>query len=167
MKLLGTKASEELLNQVESLVLKNENALAIHNMICHEYGSQLVISFHLEVPSELKLSEAHTIADKIERKIVNELNIQATVHLDPVLPDIFNKKEIKNVIDSVLSAEDMIYEYGDLRLIGEESHATLVLDMESRDAISEEKMEYLNNKLKEKILRHIPELKDVQINFTT
>jgi divalent metal cation (Fe/Co/Zn/Cd) transporter len=166
IKLLGTKASDELLKQVESLVLINENALAIHDMICHEYGSQLVISFHLEVPSELKLSEAHTIADKIEKRIFNELNIQATVHLDPVLPVLFNKNEIKSVIDSVLSAEETIYQYSELRLIGEESHATLVLDMESRDDITVEKMEYLNNRLKQEILRRIPKLKDVKINFT-
>jgi len=166
MKLIGTKASDEISERVGSLVLKNEKALAIHDMICHEYGSQMVISFHLEVPSELKLSEAHTIADKIEKKILNELNIKATVHLDPVLPEIFNKNEIKSVIDSVLSTEDSTYTYSELRLIGEESHATLVVDMESQNAITEEKIDYLNNKLKEEMLLRIPKIKDVQIHFS-
>ncbi len=48
--------TEELLNKIEALSLENKNALAIHDMICHEYGMQMVISFHLEVPSQLKLS---------------------------------------------------------------------------------------------------------------
>lgn len=166
-RLLGTKASDELLNQVESLVLNTEHALAIHDMICHEYGTQMVISFHLEVPSQLKLSEAHTIADKIEKKIFEELNIQATVHLDPVLPEIFNKDKIENVIKSVLSDEDKIYEYKDLRLIGEESHATLVLDISSQERITEEEIDYLDKKLKKEIRGCTPKIMDVQINFDT
>ena len=108
MKLLGTRPSEELIKKVESLALRTENALAIHDMICHEYGTQMVISFHLEVPSHLKLSEAHTIADKIENKILTELQIQTTVHLDPVLPEINNHDQITKVISSFISNDCLI-----------------------------------------------------------
>ena len=101
-KLLGTRPSKDLLNKVEILALQNKNALAIHDMICNEYGMQMVISFHLEIPSQLKLSEAHTIADKIENRILNELNIRATVHLDPVLPEITNKDQINHIISSFI-----------------------------------------------------------------
>jgi cation diffusion facilitator family transporter len=35
-KLLGTRPSEELMKEVELLALNTKNALAIHDMICHE-----------------------------------------------------------------------------------------------------------------------------------
>ena len=164
-KLLGTKPSEELLQKVEALALENKNVLAIHDMICHEYGTQMIISFHLEVPSQLKLSEAHTIADTIENKILNDLKIQATVHLDPVLPDITNQDQIKQIISRFIKEEDVLLNYQGLRLIGEESHATLVFDLISKIALNDQDYEDLNRRIKEKITGYIPAIKDVRINY--
>jgi len=167
MKLLGTRPSEDLLSKIESLAIDDKNALAIHDMICHEYGMQMVISFHLEVPSQLKLSEAHTIADKIEDRILNELNIQATVHLDPVLPEIINHDQITHIISSFISENNNMLSYNALRLIGEESHATLVLDIITINPLKDQEIEERNKNLVEKISGHIPNIKDVRINFIT
>ena len=167
MKLLGTRPSEDLLSKIESLAIDDKNALAIHDMICHEYGMQIVISFHLEVPSQLKLSEAHTIADKIEDRILNELNIQATVHLDPVLPEIINHDQITHIISSFISENNNMLSYNALRLIGEESHATLVLDIITINPLKDQEIEERNKNLVEKISGHIPNIKDVRINFIT
>ena len=164
-KLLGTKPSEELMQKVEALALENQNVLAIHDIICHEYGTQMIISFHLEVPSQLKLSEAHTIADTIENKILNDLKIQATVHLDPVLPDITNQDQVKQIISRFIKEEDVLLNYRELRFIGEESHATLVFDLISKIALNEEAYEDLNRRIKEKITGYLPAIKDVRINF--
>ena len=167
MKLLGTRPEEDLLNKVESLALGNKNALAIHGMICHEYGTQMLMSFHLEVPSELKLSEAHTIADKIENSILKELNIQATVHLDPVLPEVTNRSQISKIISSFIAESDKLLSHKALRLIGEESHATLVLDILTLNFLTDHEIEEINKNLKEKLSGHIPNMQDVQINYTT
>jgi cation diffusion facilitator family transporter len=166
-KLLGTRPSKDLLNKVEILALQNKNALALHDMICHEYGMQMVISFHLEIPSQLKLSEAHTIADKIENRILNELNIQATVHLDPVLPEITNQDQITHIISSFISKNGNLLSFEALRLIGEESHATLVFDIITITPLKDQEIEEINNNLLEKMSNHIPSIKDVSINFIT
>jgi cation diffusion facilitator family transporter len=165
LQLLGSRPSEELMKKVESLVLETENTLAIHNMTCHEYGTQMVISFHLEVPSQLTLSEAHTIADIIENKILNDLKIQATIHLDPVLPDVTNHDQINHIISQFISNDNILINFQKLRLIGEESHATLVLDINTTKSLNENEYEETSKKIKEKIIRYIPTIKDVQINF--
>jgi cation diffusion facilitator family transporter len=167
MKLLGTRPSEGILNKVESLALRSKNALAVHDMICHEYGTQMVISFHLEVPSQLKLSEAHTIADNIENNILKELKIQATVHLDPVLPEVSNRNQIIQIISSFISERDNILDHKALRLIGEESHATLVLDIITDNSPTDHEIEEINRSLKEKLSGHISNIKDVRINYIT
>ena len=165
MKLLGTRPSTDLLKKVELLALKDKNALAIHDMICHEYGMQMLISFHLEVPSQLKLSEAHTIADIIENRILEDLNIQTTVHLDPVLPKITNYDQITDIINFFIKDNDNMLSYKSLRLIGEESHATLVLDILTKIPLQDQEIENLNINLREKMGGHIPNIKDVRINF--
>jgi hypothetical protein len=153
------------LKKVESLALISKNALAIHDMICHEYGTQMVISFHLEIPSQLKLSEAHTIADKIEFNIFNELKIKATVHLDPVLPEIKNRSQLTQIISSYISKSDNLLDHKALRLIGEESHATLVMDIITNNFPTDDEIEEINKGLKEKLSDHIPNIKDMRINY--
>jgi divalent metal cation (Fe/Co/Zn/Cd) transporter len=87
------------------------------------------------------------------------------VHLDPVLPEINNHDQIKGIIKSVLSGEDNILNYKDLRLIGEESYATLVLDIITSKTLTDDNIEEISNKLKNKIRRNTPNIKDVRINM--
>lgn len=163
--LLGTRPSRELEEKVGNLVFQTENVLAIHDMICHEYGPQKVISFHLEVPNNLRLSEAHTIAEKIEHSIQENLQIQATIHLDPVLPVISFKAEIEEILDDFIAENDGLIKYSNLRQIGEESFSTIVLDILTQKSFSESRIEALTNTLKEKIKRKINNLHDISINF--
>ena len=163
--LLGTRPSKELEEKVDNLVRKTENVLAIHDMLCHEYGTQKVISFHLEVPSHLKLSEAHTIAEKIEHSIQENLQIQATVHLDPVLPVISDRSEIEHILNDFIARHDNLIKYMNLRQIGEESFSTIVLDIEVKNACSESELESVADALREEIKKKIDHLHDISINF--
>ena len=105
------------------------------------------------------------MGDTIENKILNDLKIQATVHLDPVLPDITNQDQVKQIISRFIKEEDVLLNYRELRFIGEESHATLVFDLISKIALNEEAYEDLNRRIKEKITGYLPAIKDVRINF--
>ncbi len=68
-QLMGTRPTQELFEEIETLALQVDHVHAIHDIISHEYGAQKVISFHLEVPNYLRLSEAHTIAEEVEARI--------------------------------------------------------------------------------------------------
>jgi divalent metal cation (Fe/Co/Zn/Cd) transporter len=34
----------------------------------------------------MKLEEAHKIAEKLEKEIKNEMDIDATIHMEPIIP---------------------------------------------------------------------------------
>jgi cation diffusion facilitator family transporter len=165
MQLLGTRPSPELFANVESLVKEFKSVRAIHDMVCHEYGPQKVITFHLEIPDYFKLSEAHTIVEKIENKIFEQMQIQATVHLDPVLPVIKNRNKIEKVLRSIISANDDLLNFHELRLIGEEDFATLVLDIETKKIIPDDKIDDINENLKRLIREEVSEIRDVRAIF--
>jgi len=57
--------------------------LNIHHLHCHNYGQHKEVTFHISLPSEMRLSEAHKIADNIENEIRKQLKIEATIHIDP------------------------------------------------------------------------------------
>jgi cation diffusion facilitator family transporter len=164
-QLLGTRASEELFNNVEKLAKGIEPVFAIHEMICHEYGSQKVISFHLEIPDYLTLSEAHSIAEKVEAIIYEEMQIHTTVHLDPVLPVIKYRDEIKGLMERFIEDDKNLKSFYNLRLIGDELQSTLVLAIETDQPVSDEEREKYHQELKSIISGSFPEIENVSINF--
>ncbi len=164
-QLLGTRASQELFNNVEKLVKRIEPVFAIHDMVCHEYGPRKVISFHLEIPDYLTLSEAHTIAERVEAKIHEDMQIQTTVHLDPVLPVIKNRDEIKTLMERFIENDNNLLSFYNLRLIGDDLQSTLVMAIETHKPVSDEWREKYHQKLKIIVSESFPEIKNVSINF--
>lgn len=84
-RLLGEAPSEELIESIEKEVMSGENILGIHDLMVHDYGpGKTIASVHAEVPESLSLTEVHTVIDKIEHKIMNELNVDIVIHMDPI-----------------------------------------------------------------------------------
>ena len=83
----------------------------------------------------------------------------------PVLAEIDNRHQIEDIIKSTVENENDIRDYKKLRMIGEKSHATLVLQLEAVKVLDDEYVEGLINKLKNDLCRHIPIIKDVRINI--
>ncbi|RLF31405.1 MAG: cation transporter [Thermoplasmata archaeon] len=59
-------------------------ATHVHHLHVHRYGDHTELTFHVMLPSDMRLKEAHAVADSIERAIRRELHIAATVHVDPL-----------------------------------------------------------------------------------
>ena len=73
-QLLGESADESLINEIKSIVMQENQVKNIHDLIVHQYGEQKLLSLHIEIPSHLTLSEAHTIADNVENMIEEKRN---------------------------------------------------------------------------------------------
>lgn len=83
-KLLGARVSGETEEQVRKICerVSQRNDLDLHHMHCHEYGMHTEITFHIRFDGDMPLREAHACADKIEKAILEELGIDATIHLE-------------------------------------------------------------------------------------
>ncbi|MBE5039924.1 cation diffusion facilitator family transporter [Ructibacterium gallinarum] len=99
-KLLGRKPEETLRRQLEKRILSNPIVLGMHGLMVHDYGpGRTIASVHAEVPENLTLVEVHSVIDKIEHQILNELNVDIVIHMDPVpVPDAAAKAE--HVLDA-------------------------------------------------------------------
>lgn len=82
--LLGEKPDKGIKKSILQILgeknLKSEN---IHHIHIHKYGNHSELTFHLRLPSKIKLYEAHVLADAIERKIRIKMGIEATIHIEP------------------------------------------------------------------------------------
>jgi cation diffusion facilitator family transporter len=86
--LLGAAPDPRLISKINKLVLSYENVVGIHKLVIHNYGpTKSIISFHVEMPSNVDIIKLHEIIDNIENRLKKELNCQATIHLDPIVVD--------------------------------------------------------------------------------
>ncbi len=83
--LLGQAPDKDFVRRVNRIVLSYPKVLGIHDLMVHNYGpSQVLLSLHAEVPAQESLVEIHELIDAIERRLGEELNCQALIHMDPV-----------------------------------------------------------------------------------
>ena len=61
-----------------------EGALEMHDLRTRTSGAVTFIDFHLVVPGEMSVREAHTICDRLEDALRAELeDVQVTIHVEP------------------------------------------------------------------------------------
>ncbi len=82
--LLGESPSEELLlylsTRCDELMNMKTN---VHHVHLHRYGDHVELTFHLELPPDMSLREAHDHVTLIEIRIKEEKGNEATIHVEP------------------------------------------------------------------------------------
>ncbi len=82
--LLGECPDDELLTYLSTRCDELMNMKTnVHHVHLHRYGRHLELTFHLELPPEMSLQEAHDQVSVIEKTIKEEKNIEATIHVEP------------------------------------------------------------------------------------
>lgn len=96
INILMDKALEpEELELFYDIILRREEVLGVHDLRSRRSGPKIFLQFHLELPDDISLKEAHVIADKVESDIVSEFgNVEVLIHEDPVGE--INADEISN-----------------------------------------------------------------------
>ncbi|MBR4022753.1 MAG: cation transporter [Ruminococcus sp.] len=129
-ELLGKPASPETTSKLYSMILKNEKIIGVHDMIVHSYGPSCTIaSCHVEVKATENFVAVHELVDKIERDVLNEMNILLTIHMDPIDTDDENVQECKNMILEIIGNIDSALHIHDFRIVSGEMHTNLIFDL--------------------------------------
>ena len=82
--LLGAAPSESLVGALKGKVASYEGVLGVHDVVIHSYGaSRIYAVLHVEVNAGATLTEAHELADRIEREVFRDLGVRLVVHIDP------------------------------------------------------------------------------------
>jgi len=84
-KFLGEKPDKETilkLNRISEEAFSRE--LHLHHTHLHVYGDHKEITFHIKLPPDMTLEKAHDIATLLEIKILKEMEMHATIHMEPL-----------------------------------------------------------------------------------
>jgi len=81
--ILGTSPDKNLVQKVEHICHRINSMTQAHHFHIHEYGNHTELTFHIYLPNEICLNEAHKISEEIEEEIKINLGIESTIHMEP------------------------------------------------------------------------------------
>lgn len=84
-KIIGENPSSELIQNIKDIISDlHDTDLLPHHFHIHNYVSQKELSFHIKLDKNVSIEKGHSIVTSIEEKIYAELNIYATIHIEPL-----------------------------------------------------------------------------------
>jgi cation diffusion facilitator family transporter len=82
--LMGEQPSEKLSMSLNRIVQDTSPQVQnMHHVHVHRYGDHIEITFHIKLRPEIGLEAAHRISRDLENRIKHDLNMAATIHIEP------------------------------------------------------------------------------------
>jgi len=129
--ILGEAPVDELVDKMKAITEQYPEVIGIHDLMLHNYGPNCYIaSFHAEVDGQEDIYLLHDAIDNLEKQIYNDLNIQCTVHMDPLVTNDEKITELKNLVRDTI--KEQIYEsisIHDFRAVVGVTHTNLIFDI--------------------------------------
>ena len=128
--ILGEAPPHETVDAIKNIVSEYPEAIGIHDMIIHSYGANNAIaSFHVEVDGGKDIFKSHDTIDNIERRIREELGIECTIHMDPLITDDERINALHDMVSELVLDIDSRMRIHDFRVVEGETHTNLIFDI--------------------------------------
>lgn len=128
--LLGEAPDPELVENIKRIVLSADGVVGIHDLIVHNYGpGRCIVSLHAEVPAHGDILNSHEVIDAVEQQLLQELNVMACIHMDPVDTRDERVGTLRLLTETVLQDVDATLSLHDFRVVFGEHHINLIFDV--------------------------------------
>ena len=128
--ILGEAPGDELVEQIKWVVSQYPEALGVHDLMVHNYGpGRTIATLHIEVDGSADMFKSHDIVDNIEKRMSNELGIQCTIHMDPIVTDDERVSELRRTVEIAVKQIDSLLGIHDFRFVSGETHSNLLFDV--------------------------------------
>lgn len=117
-KLLGQAPDKELKNKIRQCVLGGEGVLGMHDLRVYSYGHGVYFAtVHVEMDAATPAMQAHSVIDKIELQIKEELSVSLTAHLDPIDLQDSEARELEQKVRAAVEELNLALNVHDFRLV--------------------------------------------------
>lgn len=128
--LLGKAVERDVYEKVTRMVQSYEGIHGTHDLIIHNYGpTRRMATIHAEVPNNYDFEKAHETIDRIERDVLEKLDIFLVIHMDPIEVDNVMVNEKKEMVLGVIKALEEKATIHDFRLVNGEHQINLIFDL--------------------------------------
>ena len=127
--LIGILPTKEQVDEIINKILSYEYVQGIHDLVVHNYGVHNdFVTVHVEIDSTMDMLEAHDIMDNIERDFKEELGIDLTIHMDPVVIGNERVDTLKQLVIKTMHDLDSCLEIHDFRIVEGKTHTNILFD---------------------------------------
>ena len=128
--ILGEAPDAEVVESIKRVVNEYPEALGIHDMVVHNYGpGRTIASLHVEVDGAENVFYTHDVIDNIEKRLRSELNVECTIHLDPIVTDDEEVTNMRALVEKTVSDIDRELKIHDFRFVKGNTHTNLIFDV--------------------------------------
>ncbi len=125
--LLGEPPGKEFIRDIMNTVLAHESVLGVHDIVVHNYGpSRIMMSLHVEVPSDKTLLEVHDSIDEIEKELRQKYHCTAVIHMDPVEDKDLETIRLKNWLVLILQEFKPGLSFHDFRIVKKQGRKPVI-----------------------------------------
>ena len=127
--LLGAAPDPELVEHIEKKAMSYPGVLGVHDLMIHDYGpGSRLVSFHLEMDSKDDVMHSHDVIDRIERDLLVQDGLIATIHFDPVVTGDPHADELKAFLQQEIRKLEPLANIHDLRIVPGPTHTNVIFD---------------------------------------
>lgn len=127
--ILGAAPDPELVEHIEKKALGYPGVLGIHDLMIHDYGpGNRLVSFHIEMDAKGDVMQSHDVIDTIEKDLLVQDGMIATIHYDPIATGNSHVEEIRNFLREEVGRLEPEANIHDLRIVPGPSHTNVIFD---------------------------------------
>ena len=127
--LLGSAPDPDLVKHIEEKALSYPGVLGVHDLMVHDYGpGNRLVSFHVEMDASADVMHSHDVIDRIERDLLNQDDLVATIHFDPVVTGDAHVAELRTFLQQEITSLDTHANIHDLRIVPGPTHTNVIFD---------------------------------------
>jgi hypothetical protein len=128
--LLGQAIDREMYRKIADMVESYEDICGTHDLIIHNYGpTRHMATIHAEIPCSVGFEHAHETIDRIERDVLEKLDIFLVIHMDPIEVNDTMVLEKKQMVVSIIKELEPKASIHDFRLVNGEIQVNLIFDL--------------------------------------
>lgn len=127
--IIGIIPTEEQVNQITEKILKYDHVEGIHDLVIHNYGVHNdFVTVHVEIDSKMDITIAHDLMDNIEKDFKDELGIQLTIHMDPIVVGDPEIDKLQTLVINAIHKLDKDLKIHDFRVVKGVTHTNILFD---------------------------------------
>lgn len=153
--LLGQAVDREIYKNITDLVESYPGIVGTHDLIIHNYGpTHRMATIHAEVPNDVDFEEAHETIDRIERDVVEQMDIFMVIHMDPVEMNNVMVIEKRDIVTDVIQGLEKSASIHDFRVVNGEYQVNLIFDLVIPFSYTREEEQKLLTQIIEKLRKY-------------
>jgi cation diffusion facilitator family transporter len=134
--IIGTPPAEDEIDDIKQVVSAVKGVLGVHDITVHSYGKDKFVSIHVEIDDNISSAKAHDVAEDVEYILYKRLEIEPTVHVDPISINNPMIQKVNIYLENNWKDDGRITGWHDIRIVDTEKHHVILFGINTKAGLT-------------------------------